>query len=28
LHVVGRLELNHWQGRSLAQLRIEDAAGV
>ena len=25
-HVAGRLEINHWQGRSLAQLRLEDAA--
>jgi len=28
LHLVGRLELNHWQGRSVVQLRIEDAAAV
>ncbi|ADO43548.1 single-stranded-DNA-specific exonuclease RecJ [Ketogulonicigenium vulgare] len=26
VHVVGRLEVNHWQGRASAQLRIEDAA--
>ncbi|OYX45413.1 MAG: single-stranded-DNA-specific exonuclease RecJ [Rhodobacterales bacterium 32-67-9] len=25
-HLAGRLELNHWQGRSKAQLRLEDAA--
>ena len=25
-HLAGRLELNHWQGRSSAQLRLEDAA--
>ncbi len=27
-HVAGRLELNHWQGRSTVQLRIDDAAGA
>ncbi|TVP72086.1 MAG: single-stranded-DNA-specific exonuclease RecJ [Rhodobacteraceae bacterium] len=26
LHVAGRIELNHWQGRRSLQLRIEDAA--
>jgi single-stranded-DNA-specific exonuclease len=25
-HLAGRLELNHWNGRSRAQLRLEDAA--
>ncbi len=25
-HLAGRLELNHWQGRTKAQLRLEDAA--
>ena len=25
-HLVGRLEVNHWQGRTTAQLRLEDAA--
>ncbi len=25
-HVAGRLELNHWQGRTRPQLRLEDAA--
>ena len=25
-HLVGRLEINHWQGRQTAQLRLEDAA--
>ncbi|WP_036179216.1 single-stranded-DNA-specific exonuclease RecJ [Palleronia rufa] len=25
-HLVGRLELNHWQGRARPQLRLEDAA--
>ena len=25
-HVAGRLELNHWQGRTTVQLRLEDAA--
>ncbi|TRD16423.1 single-stranded-DNA-specific exonuclease RecJ [Palleronia caenipelagi] len=25
-HLAGRLELNHWQGRTQAQLRLEDAA--
>ncbi len=25
-HLAGRLELNHWQGRSRVQLRLEDAA--
>lgn len=25
-HIVGRLEVNHWQGRARAQLRLEDAA--
>lgn len=25
-HLAGRLELNHWQGRSRPQLRLEDAA--
>ncbi len=28
LHLAGRLELNHWQGRTVVQLRIEDAAAV
>ncbi len=26
LHLAGRLELNHWQGRSRPQFRLEDAA--
>ncbi|MBF9043631.1 single-stranded-DNA-specific exonuclease RecJ [Rhodobacterales bacterium HKCCE4037] len=26
IHVAGRLELNHWQGRTSVQLRLEDAA--
>ncbi|WP_413865034.1 DHHA1 domain-containing protein, partial [Albidovulum sp.] len=26
LHLAGRLELNHWQGRARPQLRLEDAA--
>lgn len=26
IHAAGRLELNHWQGRSRVQLRLEDAA--
>lgn len=26
LHLAGRLELNHWQGRAKPQLRLEDAA--
>lgn len=26
LHLAGRLELNHWQGRTKVQLRLEDAA--
>jgi single-stranded-DNA-specific exonuclease len=26
LHLAGQLELNHWQGRARAQLRLEDAA--
>ncbi|GAB4388072.1 single-stranded-DNA-specific exonuclease RecJ [Albidovulum sp.] len=26
LHLAGRLELNHWQGRATPQLRLEDAA--
>ena len=26
LHLAGRLELNHWNGRSKVQLRLEDAA--
>jgi len=26
LHLAGRLELNHWQGRTKAQLRLDDAA--
>lgn len=26
LHLAGRLEVNHWQGRSKVQLRLEDAA--
>lgn len=25
-HLAGRLEINHWQGRSIPQLRLEDAA--
>ncbi|NJM82994.1 MAG: single-stranded-DNA-specific exonuclease RecJ, partial [Tabrizicola sp.] len=25
-HLAGRLELNHWNGRSKVQLRLEDAA--
>ena len=25
-HIAGRLEINHWQGRSTVQLRLEDAA--
>jgi single-stranded-DNA-specific exonuclease len=25
-HVAGRLDINHWQGRSSVQLRVEDAA--
>ncbi|MFP4239734.1 MAG: DHHA1 domain-containing protein, partial [Rhodosalinus sp.] len=25
-HVAGRLELNHWQGRSRVELRLDDAA--
>ena len=25
-HLAGRLEINHWQGRQTAQLRLEDAA--
>ena len=25
-HIAGRLELNHWNGRVTAQLRLEDAA--
>ena len=25
-HLAGRLELNHWQGRTRVQLRLEDAA--
>lgn len=27
-HLAGRLEVNHWQGRQSAQLRLEDAAQV
>ncbi len=27
-HLAGRLELNHWQGRTTAQLRLEDAAAA
>ena len=27
-HLCGRLELNHWQGRTRVQLRLEDAAPV
>jgi single-stranded-DNA-specific exonuclease len=27
-HLAGRLELNHWNGRTRVQLRIEDAAAV
>lgn len=27
-HLAGRLELNHWQGRTRAQVRLEDAARV
>ncbi|MBF9037369.1 single-stranded-DNA-specific exonuclease RecJ [Rhodobacterales bacterium LSUCC0246] len=26
IHIAGRLELNHWQGRSRVQIRLEDAA--
>jgi single-stranded-DNA-specific exonuclease len=26
VHLAGRIELNHWQGRRTVQLRIEDAA--
>ncbi len=26
VHVAGRIELNHWQGRSRVQLRLDDAA--
>ncbi|WP_224815521.1 single-stranded-DNA-specific exonuclease RecJ [Hasllibacter sp. MH4015] len=26
VHVAGRVELNHWQGRTRAQLRLDDAA--
>ena len=26
MHLAGRLELNHWQGRTRPQLRLEDAA--
>lgn len=26
MHLAGRLELNHWQGRTKVQLRLEDAA--
>ncbi|MEJ6389302.1 single-stranded-DNA-specific exonuclease RecJ [Gymnodinialimonas ulvae] len=26
VHVAGRVELNHWQGRTTVQLRLEDAA--
>ncbi len=26
VHVAGRLEMNHWRGRSTVQLRLEDAA--
>jgi single-stranded-DNA-specific exonuclease len=26
LHLAGRLELNHWQGRTRVQFRLEDAA--
>ena len=25
-HVAGRLEINHWNGRTIAQLRLDDAA--
>ena len=25
-HLAGRLEINHWGGRSRVQLRLEDAA--
>lgn len=28
LHLAGRLELNHWQGRTSVQLRLEDAAEI
>lgn len=28
VHLAGRLEINHWQGRSSAQLRVDDAAGA
>ncbi|PIE11326.1 MAG: single-stranded-DNA-specific exonuclease RecJ [Rhodobacterales bacterium] len=27
-HIAGRLELNHWQGRTRVQLRLEDAANA
>jgi len=27
-HLAGRLDINHWQGRQTAQLRLEDAARV
>ncbi len=27
-HLAGRLEINHWQGRSKVQMRLEDAARV
>ncbi|TAG11786.1 MAG: single-stranded-DNA-specific exonuclease RecJ, partial [Rhodobacterales bacterium] len=27
-HLAGRLELNHWNGRTRVQLRVEDAAAV
>ncbi|MGL6211490.1 MAG: single-stranded-DNA-specific exonuclease RecJ [Paracoccaceae bacterium] len=27
-HLAGRLEINHWQGRSKVQLRLEDAARI
>jgi hypothetical protein len=26
VHLAGRLELNHWNGRTRVQLRLEDAA--
>jgi single-stranded-DNA-specific exonuclease len=26
VHLAGRVELNHWNGRSRVQLRLEDAA--
>jgi single-stranded-DNA-specific exonuclease len=26
VHLAGRLDLNHWQGRTTVQLRLEDAA--